>query len=193
MQDRQVVEADSPRLVGAAYRVRSVSSLVGRDWIGYSALVVAWLVVNVNFWVWWLQPAHIDSTWMYWAFTLAIAYSGTLLTSIYLYFVGHMRQPLPVGAEPGLKVALITLCVPGQEGLDVIERQVEALSRVTYPHDSWILDEGNDPRVQALAAKWNVRHFSRAGIDYYNQQGPPFKTKTKAGNVNAWLDAHGAS
>jgi cellulose synthase (UDP-forming) len=193
MLDRQEVDAPSLRLVPETYRVASVSSLIGRDWIGYSALVIAWLAVNANFWVWWLQPDHIDSAWMFWSFTVAIAYSGTCLTSVYLYFVGHMRQPVPVAAEPGLHVALITLCVPGQEGMDVIERQLEALSRVSYPHDSWILDEGNDPRVQALAAHWNVRHFSRAGIDQYNQQGPPFKTKTKAGNVNAWLDAYGST
>jgi cellulose synthase (UDP-forming) len=193
MLDRQLVEANSLRLVGPAYRVRSMPSLVGRDWIGFSALVIAWLVVNAHFWVWWLQPANIDSAWMYWSFTAAIAYSGTFLTSVYLYFVGHMRQPVPVAAGQGLHVALITLCVPGHEGFDVIERQVEALSRVTYPHDSWILDEGDDPRVRALAEKWNVRHFSRAGIDHYNQPGPPFKTKTKAGNVNSWLDAYGSS
>ena len=54
--DRQVRGADSPRLRAATYRVRSVPSLKGRDWIGYAALVVAWLMVNANFWVWWLQP-----------------------------------------------------------------------------------------------------------------------------------------
>jgi cellulose synthase (UDP-forming) len=192
MLDRQAVQSDALRLVKPTYRVRSVASLAGRDWIGYAALVVAWLVVNAFFWVWWLQPANVDSAWMYWPFTVALAYSGTFLTSTYLYFVGRMRRPVPIAAEPGLKVALITLCVPGQEGLDVIEHQVEALTRVSYPHDSWILDEGNDPRVQALAAKWNVRYFSRAGLDYYNQAGPPFKAKTKAGNVNAWLDACGS-
>jgi cellulose synthase/poly-beta-1,6-N-acetylglucosamine synthase-like glycosyltransferase len=192
MLDRQAVEAVPLRLIPPTHRVRSVSSLVGRDWVGYAALVVAWLAVNIYFWAWWLQPANIDSAWMYWSLTLAIAYSGTFLTSAYLYYVGHMRHPVPVAAEPGLRVALITLCVPGQEGPDVIERQIEALSRVSYPHDSWILDEGNDPDVRALAAKWNVRHFSRAGIEHYNQAGPPFKAKTKAGNVNAWLDAFGS-
>ena len=30
-----------------------------------------------------------------------------------------------------------------------------------------------------------------AGIAKYNRPDPPFKAKTKAGNVNAWLDAHG--
>ena len=180
MLDRQAVDADCLWLVPETYRVRSVPSLVGRDWIGYSVVVVAWLTVNAYFWVWWLQPEHIDSAWMYWSFSVAVAYSGSFLTSVYLYFVGHMRRPVPVAAEPDLKVALITLCVPGQEGLDIIERQLEALSRVRYPHDSWILDEGNDPRVRAMAAHWNVRHFSRAGIDHYNQPGPPYAANPRA-------------
>jgi cellulose synthase (UDP-forming) len=177
--------------LGATVRLPSVATLRGRDWLVYTVLVLLWLGVNLQFWLWWLEPAHVDAAWMYWAFTLALGYHGTFLTTAYLYYAGHMRQPGPVTPEPGLKVALITLCVPGQEGQDVIERQVEALTRVTYGHDSWVLDEGNDRRVQAIAERWGVRYFSRAGVQRYNQPGPPFKARTKAGNVNAWLDAHG--
>jgi cellulose synthase (UDP-forming) len=33
-----------------------------------------------------------------------------------------------------------------------------------------------------------VRYFTRKGMPLWNQPGPPFQAKTKAGNVNAWLD-----
>ena len=33
-----------------------------------------------------------------------------------------------------------------------------------------------------------MRYFTRKGLPLWNQPGPPFQAKTKAGNVNAWLD-----
>ncbi len=157
----------------------------------YRLLTFLWLAANLVFWAWWLQPERVGAPWLYALFSLAWVYETSLLPSAYLFFVGQMRRPRPVPAPAGLRVALITLCVPTQEGLEVILRQLEALVRVTYPHDSWVLDEGNDPSVRAAAERLGVRYFSRKDVPAYNQVGPPFKAKTKAGNVNAWLDAHG--
>jgi cellulose synthase (UDP-forming) len=42
--------------------------------------------------------------------------------------------------------------------------------------------------TKVTAKKYGVKHFSRKGIKKYNQPTPPFKEKTKAGNVNAWLN-----
>src|SRR6185437_16832226 len=102
----------------------------------------------------------------------------------------HMRTPETLPAPPHLRVALITLCVPDHESLDIIELQLQALMKVDYPHDSWILDEGNSAGVRSLAAKTGVHYFTRNGVPRFNQPGPPFKAKTKAGNVNAWLDMY---
>ncbi|HET8647875.1 MAG TPA: glycosyltransferase family 2 protein, partial [Vicinamibacteria bacterium] len=53
------------------------------------------------------------------------------------------------------------------------------------------MDEGDDPAVRAAAARYAVRYFTRRGHARYNDDRPPFVAKTKAGNVNAWLHAHG--
>ena len=37
-----------------------------------------------------------------------------------------------------------------------------------------------------------VRYFSRKGVEHYNRKAGPFKTKSKHGNYNSWLDAHGS-
>jgi cellulose synthase (UDP-forming) len=175
----------------SAYRVRSDALLAGpRRW-QYAALWVTWLVANGAFWPWWLQPQRVGDGWLYALFTAAFAYEAVLLPTAYLFFLGRMRRPRPIPAPPGLRVALITLCVPARESLDVIERQLAALADVRYPHESWVLDEGDDPAVRAAAARHGVRYFTRRGVDGYNQDRPPFKARTKAGNVNAWLHAHG--
>jgi cellulose synthase (UDP-forming) len=115
-------------------------------------------------------------------------YLTTALPSFYWFFVGKMRRPVEVAPRAGMDVALITLCVPDHESLDVIERQLQALVAVEYPHDSWVLDEGGSVAVEVLATSLGVRYFTRRGVERFNQPGPPFQAATKAGNVNAWLE-----
>jgi cellulose synthase (UDP-forming) len=154
----------------------------------YWALALLWVVVVARFWTWWLRPEHIGALGLYLAATVPLAYLTTVLPTFYWFFVGRMRRPDHMEPAPDRRVAMITLCVPSHETLDVIAAQLKALTRVRYPHDSWVLDEGGDPDVEALAAELGVRYFTRKGRTAWNQPGPPFQAKTKAGNVNAWLD-----
>ena len=98
-------------------------------------------------------------------------------------------QQLPDPATT--KVAFITTFVPGSEPLDMLSRTLKSIQAVEYPHDTWVLDEGNDPDVQLLCEILGVKHFSRKGIVRYNQVGSPFTPKSKGGNHNAWYDTHG--
>jgi cellulose synthase (UDP-forming) len=154
----------------------------------YWALAALWLVVVVRFWTWWLAPEHRGATALFVLQSIPMAYLTTLLPSFYWFFVGRMRRPVHMAPRPGMRVALITLCVPSHETLDVIEGQLRALTAVRYPHDSWVLDEGADPEVERLADELGIRYFTRKGKPIWNRPGPPFQAKTKAGNVNAWLD-----
>jgi cellulose synthase (UDP-forming) len=162
--------------------------LSSRQRIAHAVLAVLWLVVSVRFWVFWLDDAHRGSLALYVPATVALAYLNTVLPTFFWFYVGRMRRPLHVPPAAGTRVALITLCVPSHESLAVIERQLRALVDVRYPHDSWVLDEGADPQIERLAGSLGVRYFTRKGKPLWNQPGPPFQAKTKAGNVNAWLD-----
>jgi len=120
--------------------------------------------------------------------TVALFYQTTLLPTVFWRFVSKMKRPVEVKPRAGMRVALITPCVPASESLEVIREQLEALVAVTYRHDSWILDEGDSGEVRALAEEYGVRYFTRRGVERWNEPAPPFQAKTKAGNVNAWLD-----
>lgn len=147
-----------------------------------------WILVCVKFWWWWLAGLSVKTAWLYWPQTLAFIYDTTILPTLVWYFALRMRRPRPVPAQEGLNVALVTLCVPSHESLEVIGRQLRALTQVSYPHTSWVLDEGDSPEVRTLAEALGVNYFTRRGIERWNQAGPPFQRATKAGNVNAWLD-----
>ncbi len=159
----------------------------------YVLLVALWVIVTVRFWIFWLRPDHRGAVVLWIPATLAFAYLLTALPTFYWFYVGWMRRPRQVPAQPGLRVAMITLCVPSHESLDVIERQLRALVGVRYPHDSWVLDEGGDADVECLARSLGVRYFTRMGVPRFNQPHPPFQARTKAGNVNAWLDGLNAA
>lgn len=165
----------------------SVSALTRAQRARHLGLGVLWAVVNVQFWTWWLSRAQEGDPWLAVTVSAALAYQLCLLPTIFWWFLGRMRRPVHRRPPHKLPVAMVTLCVPSFESLEVIEDQLRALRAVHYPHHSWILDEENSPLVRALARRYGVLYFSRMGIERWNQPGPPHQRKTKAGNVNAWL------
>ena len=168
---------------GASERV-----VAGSERFTWWLIAAAWMGVTASFWVWWLRHTAGGTPWLFWPLTLALLYQTTALPTFFFYYVYRMRRPTEVAPLPETRVAMITLCVPGHESLEVIRGQLEALRGVTYEHDSWVLDEGASPEVQKLAAELGVRYFTRSGVARWNQPQPPFQRATKAGNVNAWLD-----
>lgn len=102
-----------------------------------------------------------------------------------------MRVPEPMEAEPGGRVAAATTFAPGVEPLDMVRRTVAALVAMDHPHDTWVLDEGDDPAVRSLCEELGAHHFSRRHHPEYQQPSGTFEARTKHGNYNAWLDAVG--
>jgi hypothetical protein len=103
------------------------------------------------------------------------------------------RDPVPVTPEPGTRVAFLTTFVPGKEPLGMVRNTLAAAARLRHrgPIDVWLLDEGDDPAARELCAELGVRHFTRSGVERWNRPAGPHKARTKHGNYNAWLDAHG--
>ncbi|MFD4760398.1 glycosyltransferase family 2 protein [Streptomyces sp. NPDC058439] len=103
------------------------------------------------------------------------------------------RDPVPVVPETGTRVAFLTSFVPGKEPLAMVTRTLEAAVRVRHRGllHVWLLDEGDDPAVKEVCARLGVHHFSRKGVPHWNRAAGPHRAKTKHGNYNAWLDAHG--
>lgn len=98
-----------------------------------------------------------------------------------------MRRPIPVPAQLGWSVGVLTTFVPDAESLEMLRHTVQALVAMDYPHDTWVLDEGDDPRVKALCIRLGAHHFSRKHLPHYQTEEGIFKSRTKYGNVNAWL------
>ena len=98
-----------------------------------------------------------------------------------------MRRVKPMKPRDGLKVGVVTTIVPGAESLEMLEETVRALVALDYPHDTWVLDEGDDERVRELCRRNGAFHFSRKHLADCMTDGGAFKAHSKYGNYNAWL------
>ncbi|MFF7699021.1 glycosyltransferase family 2 protein [Streptomyces lydicus] len=188
------------------YRVRYRSLLAGEPHrLRATLLLGAAPLVSLGLLAWLLQPAHwTQRTYPEHAFLPAL--DTVMLVSIGLIeFFRCMnvlsnahatlvaRDPVPVIPERGTRVAFLTSFVPGKEPLEMVTKTLQAAVRVRHrgPLHVWLLDEGDDPQVKEVCRRLGVHHFSRKGVPEWNQAKGPHRAKTKHGNYNAWLAAHG--
>ncbi len=179
-------------------------SLQARDGTrGRTALLAGGaLVCELGFLLWLLHPSHLpvdDRGWQY-PVSLAMVACVAVIEGLRLLNVLTLAlatynacDPVPVVPEPGLRAAFLTTIVPGKEPVEMARATLEAALQVRHdgPYAVWLLDEGDDPEVRAMCAELGVRHFTRKGVPHWNQPSGRNKAKTKHGNYNAWLDAHG--
>ncbi len=104
------------------------------------------------------------------------------------FFAAKAVNPVPQIPPSALRVAILTTIVPSKEPIELVAKTLQAMKHIHYDGrvDVWILDEENNQQVKDMANALGVYHFSRRGIAKYNQASGEFKTKTKAGNHNAW-------
>lgn len=199
-----VADGDDPDGAVRVHRVAYRPSLDRRQ----RAFVLPLLAVNMalatGFYVWLIRPAHLPDTSGRGAVLAVLAYvmlagialiEGMRLISSFAlsWWAWRARDPIPVRPEAGLRVAFTTTIVPSKEPIEVVRRTLEAARRVEYDgtFDVWLLDEGNDPAVRAMCRELGVRHFTRKDVAKWNRPSGRYKARTKHGNHNAWLAAHG--
>jgi cellulose synthase (UDP-forming) len=122
----------------------------------------------------------------FWGLTLIIT-SRLAINQFRWWSLPFMRKPLPMAARPDWKVGVATTFVPGAESIDMLQTTVRALVALDYPHDTWVLDEGDDAAVASLCAKLGAFHFSRKKFPHYQTEDGTFQARSKHGNYNAWL------
>ena len=93
----------------------------------------------------------------------------------YLLFTFFTRDidPLRPYVKPadGLKVDVF---IPTyNEDLDIVEATMIGCGKITYPHTTYVLDDGNRPQVKELAAHLGCEYITR-----------PTHEHAKAGNIN---------
>ena len=138
---------------------------------------------------WWFDPIRMEyytvQPVLFWVLT-AIGATGAFLYLYFWYLLWNMQRPVPMQAAPGHRVAIVTTRV-ASEPVESLDDTLEKMTLVTYPHDSYLLDEEDNEDAKYTCQKWGVHHFSRKGNRIYNQSSGKFQARTKGGNLNSWL------
>ena len=140
-------------------------------------IVVATALLGINYVAWrWLFSVSWEAWWI--AVPLVLAETYSLVDSL-LFGLGMWRlkergaAPAP---PPGRTVDVFITTY--NEPIDLVMRTARAAKDITYPHRTWVLDDGNRPEMRAAAEAegigWLTRSADWAGMPRH----------AKAGNLN---------
>lgn len=183
-------------------RIRKGNAMSRRQRAFYWLLIVTGLLLTLAFGAWWFSPAHLPQNFhgiehaldfvLFFILSYIVWYQIT--SELFSWQVARdMKHPYYMKPKPDSRVAFLTAFVPGKEPYDILESTLKAMVGVDYPHDTWLLDEGDDLRAKLICEKLGVKHHSRKGIAKYNTELGPYMAKTKGGNHNSWHDKYGDS
>ncbi len=124
---------------------------------------------------WWLQPQHRRSIFFFLLLTLAV-FHGLYRSLINWFYFLFIKGTVPREAAAGKTVDVFTTAMPG-EPYAMYEKTLAAITTMRYPHQSWLLDGGNDPSLRKLCESLGIEHVDCRNI-----------TGAKAGKINYTLE-----
>lgn len=96
---------------------------------------------------------------------------GFLTAMLHLMMTWRLTVREPPPCREGLSVDVF---IPTyNESVDLVRKTLLAARHMDYPHTTWLLDDGHNSEMQALAARLGVRYLARTE-----------NTDAKAGNLN---------
>ncbi|MGW9114462.1 glycosyltransferase [Microbacterium sp. NPDC055683] len=134
------------------------------------------VLLGVNYVAWrWLASVNWEAWWIAVPLVLAETYS-VIDTVLFCLTMWRARErPAPVSEPQGTVDVLITTY---NEPLELVMTTARAAKRIAYPHETWILDDGNRDELRAAAERDGVGYLNRSD----DWTGKP--RHAKAGNLN---------
>ena len=137
------------------------------------AIAVIYIGVTLGYLAWRATVLNLDALSLSLVYYVAEIF-GFILALTLIFCSWHYRHREPLPPPSGLKVDVF---VPAyREAIEVIRRTLTAAQRISYPHQTFLLDDGNRAELKRLAREIGVRYLARA-----------HNTHAKAGNLNYGL------
>lgn len=138
-------------------------------------LIVAALGINYIAWRW-LVSVNWHAWWIAVPLVAAETYSLTdsLLFQMTMWRVLRRSPPAPPPDGATADVFITTF----NEPVDMVIDTAQAAQRITYPHSTWILDDGDRPELGAAASRLGIGYITRS-TDWQDRP-----QHAKAGNLN---------
>ena len=156
------------------WRYRRAARTTMAERFGLMVLVAAGFISVARLANWWFRADHVGNVALYGVLSGIFWYGVLRMVLIWVNYL-YVRRPERVPAPAGKRVAIFTTSSPG-EPLSMFEKTLEACSRISYPHTTYLLDDTHDPRFGEAAKKWGAVHLELVGLP-----------GAKAGKVNKAL------
>lgn len=140
-------------------------------------LIVVAAVLGLNYIVWrWLASVNWEAWWIAVPLVVAETYSliDSLLFGLTMWKLQHRPDPPPPPADATVDVFITTY----NEPIDLVMKTALAARAITYPHTTWILDDGDRAELAEAAHAARVGYLTRSS----NWLDKP--RHAKAGNLN---------
>jgi cellulose synthase (UDP-forming) len=140
------------------------------EWVirGVSVLTLVYAAYYLTWW--WTSTLNPDALWL--SIPLSVVETwGVLSFAAFVFTCWKLKRRPEIPAREGLSVAVFITTYG--EPLTVIRKTALAAREIRYPHNTYILDDGNRDEVRALAEELGVRYLRRTSNEH-----------AKAGNLN---------
>jgi cellulose synthase (UDP-forming) len=184
-----IIARDAPRRTLS--KSTFVSQLGVADRIIMAVLSLCWVLCLINFWVWWLEPAHQTSVVGSVLNAIALLY----LTAFPVFFVvavNRMQNVSPRLGVPPLRTAIVVTRAPS-EPWEVAKATLTAMLHQDFPfhYDVCLADESPTSEILDWCYVNGVIVTTRQGIEEYHRKSWPRRTKCKEGNLAFFYDNWG--
>lgn len=139
-------------------------------------LIISGIGALVFYYSWWFTHGASYSPWILILFPAALAYGVVQMLGNWLLYLQAGRRSYDPPDSNGLNLTVDVFVTACGESLDLVERSLAAACAMKGEHRTWLLDDGQDAALAALAARLGAGYLVRE--DRYD---------AKAGNVNAAL------
>jgi cellulose synthase (UDP-forming) len=140
-------------------------------------VVVVTVVLGVNYIAWrWLFSLNWNAWWIAVPLVLAETYSLIDVSLFGLTVWRSRTRRAPAGAAQGLTVDVFITTF--NEPIDLVLNTARHAKDITYPHSTWILDDGARPEMAQAAAAMGIGYIKRS--EDWNDR----PLHAKAGNLN---------
>ncbi|MFC0875428.1 glycosyltransferase [Saccharicrinis sp. FJH2] len=134
-------------------------------------LIIFGIYSAVFFMIWLMDASFRQNNFLYVIIILSFAYKVTLLV-IEWFLIWHPSIPDKPALKTDFTVDVLTTYVKG-EPKDMVRNSLLAIKSITYPHETFLCDEADDPDLKEFCAEHNIHHVTREK-----------KINAKAGNIN---------
>ena len=139
-------------------------------------LAVLSVILGVNYVVWrWMESINWDAWWI--AVPLVVAETYSLIDTIF-FATTMWRARERQGPQSPPSGSVDVFITTYNEPVELVRKTAQAAKAITYPHETWILDDGDRADMRAAARELGIGYITRSE----DWTGKP--RHAKAGNLN---------